>query len=83
MEQWISHKFKNCDFSFTRSGKLDALMRGRTIPVVCKTFISIYDRIVEPGQMNLLNSVVKPAAPKTSLNGIMKRRSFLSVFMVL
>ena len=80
MARW---KTFNCNYSFKGSGKPDALMKGRTIPVVCKTFISIYDRIVEPGQMNLLNSVVKPAAPKTSLNGIMKRRSFLSVFMVL
>ena len=48
MARWISNKCNNCDFSFTGSGKPDALMRGRTIPVVCKTCKSIYDRIIEP-----------------------------------
>ena len=34
MARWISHKCNTCDFSFTGSGKPDALMRGRTVPVV-------------------------------------------------
>ena len=48
MARWISHKCNNCDFSFTGSGKPDALMRGKTIPVVCYCCKSIYDRIIEP-----------------------------------
>ena len=48
MARWISHKCDNCDFSFNGSGKPDALMRGKTIPVVCNSCNSIYDRIIEP-----------------------------------
>ena len=48
MARWLSHICNNCDFSFTGSGKPDALMRGKTIPVVCKSCKSIYDRIIEP-----------------------------------
>ena len=47
MARWTSHKCNKCDFSFTGSGKPDALMRGRTIPVVCNSCKSIYDRIIE------------------------------------
>ena len=48
MARWILHKCNNCDFSFIGSGKPDALMRGKTIPVVCNSCKSIYDRIIEP-----------------------------------
>ena len=48
MARWISYKCNNCNFSFTGSGKPDALMRGKTIPVVCNSCNSIYDRIIEP-----------------------------------
>ena len=48
MARWISHKCNNCDFSFTGSEKPDALMRGKTILVVCNSCKSIYDRIIEP-----------------------------------
>ena len=48
MARWISHKCNNCGFSFTGSGKPDAHMRGKTIPVVCNSCSSIYDRIIEP-----------------------------------
>ena len=48
MARWTLHKCNNCDFSFTGSGKPDALMRGKTTPVVCKSCKSIYDRIIEP-----------------------------------
>lgn len=48
MARWISHKCNKCDFSFTGSGKPDALMRGKTISVVCNSCKSIYDRIIEP-----------------------------------
>ena len=47
MARWILHKCNNCSFSFTGSGKPDALMRGKTIPVVCKNCNAIYDRIIE------------------------------------
>ena len=48
MARWISYKCNNCDFSFSGSGKPDALMKGRTIPVVCNSCKSVYDRIIEP-----------------------------------
>lgn len=48
MAKWTIHKCNKCDFSFNGSGKPDALMRGKTIPVVCKSCKTIYDRIVEP-----------------------------------
>lgn len=48
MAIWILYKCNNCDFSFTGSGKPDAIMRGRTITVVCNSCKSVYDRIIEP-----------------------------------
>ena len=47
MARWTSHKCNKCDFSFTGSGKPDALMMGPTLPVICKGCNNIYDRIVE------------------------------------
>ena len=43
-----THKCDSCHFSFVGSGKPDALMRGKTIPVVCNSCNSIYDRIIDP-----------------------------------
>ena len=37
MAKWTPYKCNNCNFSFTGLRKPDALIRGKTIPVVCKT----------------------------------------------
>jgi len=41
-----THNCNKCDYYFVGSGKLDALMRGSTIPVVCLKCNEIYDRTI-------------------------------------
>ena len=82
MARWISHKCNNCDFSFTGSGKLDALMRGEQSQWCVKPANQFMTELLSPGQMNLCLGV-KLAAPKITLNGTMKRRCVLNALMVL
>ena len=48
MARWISHKCNNCDFFFYWIWGTRCSHEGKTIPVVCNSCNSIYDRIIEP-----------------------------------